>query len=167
MNGSAEALTAIRYRLPCLADGGEIWKLVRDSRKLDLNTPYFYLTMSHWFSQSCRVAEETESGSIIGLVTGFRQPSQPDTLFVWQIAVDERYRGRGIARGLLDHVADYPDILFIEATISPSNDSSKGLFKRWATSKNALISVSAGFMEDDFPYQKHEREDLYRIGPLK
>ncbi|UVI33233.1 diaminobutyrate acetyltransferase [Paenibacillus spongiae] len=141
--------------------------MVRDCGTLDLNSPYYYLTMSQWFSETCRLAEDRILKRLIGLLTGFRQPSNPDTLFVWQIAVDKRYQGRGIARKLLDEVTDHPEIRYLEATIAPSNHASRRLFASWASSRGASIVTSPGFDETCFPDGEHEREDLYRIGPIK
>lgn len=157
----------LHYRLPDSADGSEMWRMVKESGKLDLNSPYYYMIMSDSFSDTCRLAEDTETGRLIGMVTGFRQPSDSSRLFVWQIAIDEKYKGRGIALKLLDALTESPDIRFIEATISPSNLSSRRLFEKWAARRRAPIVVSSGFSEESFPDQKHEREDLYRIGPFE
>ncbi|WP_373232898.1 diaminobutyrate acetyltransferase [Cohnella sp.] len=157
----------LRYRLPGKNDGASMWRMVKESGKLDLNSPYHYLTMSHWFSDSCRLAEDPHNNRLVGMVTGFRQPSHPETLFVWQIAVDDHYRGRGIARRLLDELTANRKIRYVEATISPSNLSSKRLFEKWAAARQASIVISEGFSETCFPGQQHEREDLYRIGPLR
>jgi len=165
-NASPKKVPALRYRSPDKADGARMWTMVKDSGKLDLNSPYYYLTMSHWFSDSCLIAENPQDNSLVGMVTGFRQPSDPQTLFVWQVAVDEQYRGQGIAITLLDELATKADIQFVEATISPSNLSSKRLFEKWAIAKEAAIVVSEGFSESYFPGQQHEQEDLYRIGPI-
>lgn len=159
-------LTALRYRSPGKRDGAAMWRMVKDSGKLDLNSPYHYLTMSHWFSDSCRLAEDPLEHCLVGMVTGFRQPAHPETLFVWQIAVNDHYRGRGIAIRLLDEVTANPEVRYVEATISPSNLSSRRLFEKWAATRQASIVVTEGFSEACFPDQQHEREDLYRIGPL-
>ncbi len=157
---------SVVYRTPNQEDGPRIWEIVRDSRILDLNSSYFYLTMSRWFSGSCRVAVNPENGELIGFVIGFREPEHPDTLFVWQIAVDDRYRGKGIARNLLDHAAGHPDIRFVEATISPSNIASRALFISWAQSRGSSVTLRSCFEKECFPGNEHEREDLFRIGPL-
>ncbi|TFE23448.1 diaminobutyrate acetyltransferase [Cohnella luojiensis] len=166
MRGLNHRLPPLVYRIPGQEDGPRIWEMVRDSRNLDLNSSYFYLTMSRWFSLSCRVAVETESNTLIGFVIGFRQPEQPDTLFIWQIAVEARYRGKGIARKLLDEVTGLPDIRFVEATVAPSNIASRSLFLKWAQSHESSAVLCSGFGEDCFPGNEHEREDLFRIGPL-
>lgn len=157
----------LHYRVPHKADGAKIWELVRESGKLDLNSAYFYLAMSHWFSHSCMLVEEKETGQLAGVLIGFLKPSQQNVLFVWQIAVVEQYRGCGIAQRMLDQVQKQADIDFVEATISPSNLSSRRLFEKWAASKQVNIIKEDCFGEEDFQEQVHEQEDLYTIGPLK
>lgn len=158
----------LRYRTPCKSDGAKQWEMVRDSGKLDLNSSYFYLAMSHWFSESCMLAEDITTDQLVGMVIGFRKPSRPHTLFIWQIAVHEQYRGQGVALKLLDQLTDHSlEIDYLEATISPSNHSSRRLFEKWATAKNVDIVHSECFGKADFPDHMHEQEDLYLIGPLK
>lgn len=157
----------LRYRAPNKADGAKMWEMVRDSGKLDLNSPYFYLAMSHWFSQSCLLVEDIETNRPVGMIIGFRKPSNTNVLFIWQIAVHKRYRGSGIAMKMLNQLAEQPDIQYVEATISPSNYSSRRLFEKWAASRQVDIVQSDCFGEADFPDQRHEQEDLYIIGPLK
>jgi L-2,4-diaminobutyric acid acetyltransferase len=166
MPANRENSTVLRYRSPEKSDGASMWRMVRESGKLDLNSPYHYLTMSHWFADSCRLAEDVRDNCLVGMVTGFSQPAHPDTLFIWQIAVNEQYRGQGIAKRLLDELTANQEIRFVEATISPSNLPSQRLFRKWAAARQVPIVVSEGFSETYFPDQQHEREDLYRIGPL-
>lgn len=154
-------------RSPSSLDGAQMWKLVKDSGKLDLNSTYFYVAMSHWFSDSCKLAFDPESNRLIGMIIGFRLPTDKETLFIWQIAVDEQFRGQGIAIKLLEDVANISEIRYVEATIAPSNLSSKRLFTKWSTAMQTTMIVKDGFGLDCFPNLNHEKENLYRIGPLR
>lgn len=158
------------YRSPRREDGASMWSLVRDSGTLDLNSSYCYLVLAEWFSDTCKLAVNMNDQQVheaVGLVTGFRQPAEQDTLFVWQIAVDKAYRGQGIAMRLLDELTANSEIRYLEATISPSNLSSRRLFEKWANKHKAPIVKSEGFGETCFPDQLHEHEQLYRIGPIE
>ncbi|MFB9274374.1 diaminobutyrate acetyltransferase [Cohnella cellulosilytica] len=154
-------------RIPGQADGARMWEMARDSGKLDLNSAYFYLAMSRFFSESCRVAIDASDDSLAGFIVGFRQPQRQNTLFIWQIAVAERLRGRGIAGKLLDDASARDDIRYVEATVSPSNGASRAMLAKWARGRGLEAEISPGFEERYFPGNGHEREDLYRIGPLK
>ncbi|WP_372635931.1 diaminobutyrate acetyltransferase [Cohnella sp.] len=166
MSGGDKRLPIVTFRIPGESDGARMWEIARDSGKLDLNSAYFYLAMSRWFGDSCRIAVDETGQSALGFVIGFRQPASPDTLFVWQIAVAENMRGRGLAGKLLDEVTDHEDVRFVEATVSPSNTASRALFEKWAGSRGLAVRISSGFEERCFPGRSHEREELYRIGPL-
>lgn len=56
----------------------------------------------------------------------------------------------------------------MEATVTPTNDASRNLFKGFArrTGSECVITPSF-FREEDFPAlePKHAAEDLFRIGP--
>lgn len=160
-------VTTIDIRSPNRFEGADMWALVRDSKNLDLNSSYFYVAMSHYFSDSCKVAFDTENNRLIGLVIGFRAPNDKETLFIWQVAVDERYRGQSIAMRLLEEVAINKEIRYVEATIAPSNLSSIRLFEKWSVAKGTTLIKSDGFGLNCFPNQQHEKEELYRIGPLE
>lgn len=158
---------ALFYYRPTANDGSRMWRLVRESGRLDLNSPYSYMMMGQWFGETCRLAEDRKSRRLAGMVTGFRLPSSPDTLFIWQIAVDPDFRGKGIGVALLDTlIRELEGIRYVEATISPSNAPSVGLFRNWAACSKAPIVVSPMFAEGHFPEVGHEEERLYRIGPL-
>ena len=163
----ADIVTTLEICSPTSLDGAKMWELAKGTGKLDLNSSYFYVAMSHWFSDSCKIAVDIENKLLIGMVIGFRLPSDNETLVIWQIAVDERYRGQNIAMRLLDEVTASSQIRYLEATIAPSNLASKRLFEKWATEKKAALMVLDGFGVNCFPNQQHEKEDLYRIGPLR
>jgi len=77
-----------------------MFRIVEESKVLDVNSAYSYLMWSKYFSNTSIVAE-TENGDLIGFVSGFLQPESLDTLFVWQVAVDSTYRGNGLATTLI------------------------------------------------------------------
>lgn len=167
--GVNELSTArLTIRKPHLEDGAKIWKLVKDSGVLDVNSSYSYLMLCKYFQDTCAIAEE--DGKAVGFVTGFRPPSDMETLFVWQIAVDPSQRGRGLASKLIQELLKRePGAKYITATISPSNKASQALFKRLASDLNANIEESAsdGIPEHIFPEGGHEAEHLFRIGPIE
>ncbi|WP_082592842.1 GNAT family N-acetyltransferase [Paenibacillus sp. Soil766] len=62
-------------------------------------------------------------------------PSNPEILFVWQIAVSTEHQGKGIAYSLLRELitgASCTEVRYIETTISPSNAASNRLFRKLA-----------------------------------
>src|SRR5262245_37285794 len=102
--GSAFVKMDVGFEPPRLDDGRELWRIARDSRTLDLSSAYTYVLCCRDFAATSVVARS--AGGVHGFIVGFARPEQPRTLFVWQVAVDVTQRGRGLARRMLDHLAD-------------------------------------------------------------
>ncbi|MFF5257678.1 diaminobutyrate acetyltransferase [Actinomadura viridis] len=157
---------AIRLDEPRLEDGPELWRLARDSRVLDVNSPYSYVLWCRDFAGTSVVARA--GGAPCGFITGFQRPARPDTLFVWQVAVDRSFRGRGLARRMLDALGDRMAARghrYVEATVTPGNTASTRMFESFARGRGCDLTRSPLFGAEHFP-EGHEPEVLFRIGPL-
>jgi len=120
----------IALREPSARDGAEVWRLVRRAGRLDVNTPYCYLMMCDLFRSSCVVAEAGD-GRIAGFLSALVLPERPDTLFVWQAAVDPDHRGKRVGKSMLAELVNRSylvPIRYVEATVSPSNTASRRMF---------------------------------------
>lgn len=152
-------------RSPATNDAAQIWQLVGQTGVLDRNSAYLYLLLCRDFSDTCLVA--SRDGEVVGFVTGYRIPSDPDVLFIWQVGVASNAKRQGIALRLLQELAERNAgaVTAIEATVSPSNVASRGLFESLARGFGAsLIDVAdGGFHEDLFPPGDHEAEPRIRI----
>ncbi|WP_156757500.1 diaminobutyrate acetyltransferase [Actinokineospora pegani] len=152
---------------PSTEDGSDLWRVARDSRTLDLNSSYAYLLWCRDFADTSLVVKV--DGAVVGFVIGFIRPTEPETVVVWQIAVDADQRGRGLAAKLLDRLAAVlvpRGVRNLETTISPDNAASIALFTAFARRQGAAIDRTELFGAGHFP-DAHEAEDLYRIGPLE
>jgi L-2,4-diaminobutyric acid acetyltransferase len=151
---------------PRVADASSLWRITRDSGALDLNSSYAYLLWCHDFADTSVVARTTSG--VVGFVTGYLRPAAPDTLMVWQVAVDASCRGRGVAAQLLDGLLDRvvpSGVRYLETTVTQDNDASNRMFRSLAARRSAAIERSALFASGDFP-DGHDTEFRYRIGPL-
>jgi L-2,4-diaminobutyric acid acetyltransferase len=104
-----------------------------------------------------------------GFISGYLIPERPDTLFVWQVVVAENFRGQGLAGRMLLALMEQPackNVRFIETTITPSNEASAALFRKFARRIGAEVLVSEGFDEHLHFGGQHESEQLWRIGPV-
>ncbi|OBS10252.1 diaminobutyrate acetyltransferase [Acidihalobacter prosperus] len=154
----------MKIRKPKLSDGRRIWRLVRDSGVLDINSAYCYLLQCRDYADTAAVAEDADG--LAGFVTGYRPPERPDVWFVWQIGVAPRARGQGLAKRLLrDVLTRHDDLRHVEATIEPGNQASRALFASLANELSAPMLESDGFEAHHFP-DGHEPEPRIHIGPF-
>ena len=157
---------SIVLRPPLLEDGKAVHELIKRCPPLDVNSSYNYFLLCSHFRDTCVVAEANDQ--IVGFLSAYLIPSSPDTLFVWQVAVDEAARGVGLAGRMLEHVTERPactGVRTLETTISPSNLSSRRVFERFAEKHQAKSSEETFLEASHFGAEAHEDERLIRIGP--
>lgn len=158
----------IQFRAPNAADTMPLHQLIKSCPPLDTNSSYCNLLQCHHFSDTAVVA--TSGDEIFGSITGYRIPNQPDTLFVWQVAVSEKARGQKLAEQMLLQILDRPalsDIRFIETTVTSDNAASRKVFTRLAERLATELKITEQALHRDEHFQgQHASEDLFRIGPL-
>lgn len=157
----------IDFRAPTVADGPALWRMAEDSATLDVNAPYAYLLWCRDFAATSLIAEA--DGRPAGFITGYRRPQRPDTLMVWQVAVDAAHRGAGIAGRLLDELVGgvLPGgVGYVETSITADNEASQRLFLGFARRWDAGVERGELFGAELFPHT-HLAEELFRIGPLR
>ncbi|MGM0594641.1 MAG: diaminobutyrate acetyltransferase [Pseudomonadota bacterium] len=159
---------SIELRLPNLEDGKAVHELIQRCPPLDVNSSYNYFLLCSHFRDTCVVAEA--DNRLVGFLSAYLIPGRSDTLFVWQVAVDEAARGQGLAGRMLEHVMARPfcaDVSTLETTISPSNLSSRRVFQRYAEKRATEINEETFIEVHHFGGEAHEEERLIRIGPWK
>jgi L-2,4-diaminobutyric acid acetyltransferase len=159
---------AILIEAPAIDDGVECWRLARESNVLDVNSRYAYLLWCRDFAETSVVAKVGRR--VLGFITGYRRPEEPNTLLVWQVAVDSAARGHGLAGRMLNTLFDrVPGLDHMETTITPDNDASIALFTGFAKRRGARVQVTELFSGDQLAHggdDDHEPENKYRIGPI-
>lgn len=157
----------ITFREPAPADGLAVWEMVREQPKLDLNSAYLYVLWFRDFADCSAVAVADDE--VIGFVMGYRRPSAPDTLFVWQEAVQARHGVPDLGIDLFDHVVKQQmdkGVKYVEATVSKDNLPIILVLKKVAKKHGVPIEKQdVLFGADHFPGEHHD-EVLYRFGPL-
>lgn len=159
-------------RTATVEDGAGMWHLVRDAGGLDLNSPYAYLLACRHHGHTSLVADGEDG--LAGFVLSYRPPRQPETIFVWQIAVARWARGRGLGSSLLLSLVRRQaeeGVRHLEATITPDNEASWALFRSLAEELEAPFTSGPGFPAELFPATPrgepaYPREDLIRVGPF-
>ena len=116
---------------------------------LDLNSSYSYLLWCRDFAATSIMA--TVDGEPAGFITGYMRPGEPGTLMVWQVAVDEAFRGMKLAASMLDRLAIQVDASRVETTITADNEASIRLFAGFATRRRAALERHATLHPDLYP----------------
>jgi L-2,4-diaminobutyric acid acetyltransferase len=156
----------ITLRPPGKEDGAALHDLVRVNPPLDMNSVYCYVLLCTHFSDTCIVAEK--DGELIGFVTGYIKPGEPDVYFLWQVGVGREGRGRGLALKMIQAILARKScrgIRELQTTVTRSNRPSRNLFARLAREENAEITEQEDFFSRE-NLAGHAAECLFRIAPL-
>lgn len=154
-------------RSPVAADGYHVHQLVAQCAPLDPNSLYCNLLQCSHFSGTSVAA--TLGGKLVGFVSGYCVPERPDTLFVWQVAVGEAARGRGLATQMIRFILAQPacrQVTGLETTITADNDASWALFRGVAAKLGTEVNASTLFDRNTHFQGEHESEILVRLGPF-
>ncbi|WP_273149676.1 diaminobutyrate acetyltransferase [Methylophaga thiooxydans] len=167
MNLAQADAAPITLRAPTAEDGAAVYELIAQCPPLDTNSMYCNLLQSSHFSDTSVAAELDED--IVGFISGYVLPKQPDTLFIWQVAVGEKARGQGLASRMLRDILQRPacqKVKYIETTITPDNRASWALFESLANKLSAQLNHSVMFDRQQHFAGQHETEMLVKIGPI-
>ncbi|WP_161635051.1 GNAT family N-acetyltransferase [Leptolyngbya sp. Heron Island J] len=101
-------------------------------QELLTTTPFLFNNSLHCNLLQCTHFADTlicakEANQLVAFIFGYRIPTRPDTLFIWQTIVTEPYRGQGLATHMLQTLLRCPscqDIVYLEVTIPNSNQAS-------------------------------------------
>lgn len=158
----------LSLRPPVATDGIRVNRLVAQCPPLDTNSVYCNLLQCSHFAQTSVAAEI--DGDLVGFVSGYIEPDQADTLFIWQVAVSEKARGMGLATRMLQSILQRNacrKISYIDTTITEDNRASWALFERLAEKLDAELNHSVQFDHNQHFDGEHATEMLVRIGPFK
>jgi L-2,4-diaminobutyric acid acetyltransferase len=141
----------IVYRTPRSEDGENVWQLVSSCAPLDENSLYCNLLQCDHFGDTCIAAERRHDGALVGWVSGYLIPDNPQTLFIWQVAVDETVQGTGVGKKMLNALLDCDacgDVRSLKTTITAENEASWGLFSSLARMRGGEMQREPHFRKD-------------------
>lgn len=158
---------ALQLRKPTAEDGPAVTRLIAACAPLDTNSAYCNLLQCTHFADSCIVVER--DGEIVGWVSGYCPPTEPNSFFVWQVAVAKAVRGKGLAQRMIRALLDRPlaaGATHLITTVTDDNAPSWALFNGLARTWGASLTRSALFEHATHFAGAHATEWLARIGPL-
>lgn len=137
------------FREPTSEDGAEIWELVQACKPLDENSMYCNLIQCDHFRNTCVIAEM--DGKIVGWISAYLLPDDPEALFIWQVAVSKEARGMGLGGRMLKTLMQRDicnDVTRIQTTITRDNEASWALFRSFANRQRGELEAEAHFTRD-------------------
>jgi L-2,4-diaminobutyric acid acetyltransferase len=140
--------------------------LVKNTPNLDANSRYAYILWFRDFADCCLVA--TVDDEIVGFLTGYRRPEEPETYFVWQTAVSPRHGIPFLGVKLFEAAAERQrarGARYVEASVSADNRSILMVLKQYARRRAAVVTERVLFPAE-WLGEGHHDEVLQRIGPL-
>lgn len=163
-----KANDGIRFRNPTREDGQKVNDLIAAAGVLDENSLYCNFLQCTHFSTTCMIAEL--DGEVVGWVSGYRPPEHPDTLFVWQVAVSQAARGKGLARRLIHELLQSEGcegVDHIKTTITPDNTASWRTFEGLAAQLRAPLKDQLWLCGEEHFGGEHDSEHMLTIGPFE
>ncbi|WP_291735201.1 diaminobutyrate acetyltransferase [Leisingera sp. F5] len=151
-------------REPAAEDGAGIWELVRACKPLDENSMYCNLIQCDHFSETCVVAEIEQE--IAGWTSAYVLPDDPETLFVWQVAVSEHARGTGLGSRMLNGLLlreACKNIKRLQTTITQENRASWALFHNFAANRSAPLKSRPHFTQTGHFRDRQSTEHMVTI----
>ena len=148
-------------------DGASVNDLIAGCPPLDTNSLYMNLIQTTHFAETCAIARE--DGDVIGWVSGHIPPEDPEAFFLWQVASNEKARGKKIPKRLIGHIFSRDackDVKYLKTTITEDNDASWGLFKSIARWLDAPLKSDPLFDKKRHFKGRHDTEILVTIGPF-
>jgi len=143
----------LKLCIPSPSDGASVFRLINQCPPLDTNSMYCNLLQcTHFAKTSVAAVQNNEAEKdLLGFISGYLKPENKNTLFIWQVAVDERARGIGLAGSMLKHLLDRPQcshVKYLETTITESNRASSALFESLAKKSKTKLEKTTMFDRD-------------------
>lgn len=160
--------SAVTIDRPRSEDGALVHDLIAACPPLDGNSLYANLLQCTHFSGSCAIARR--QGDAVGWVSGYIPPKEPETYFLWQVAVRACARGERLPRRLIADILVRPEqagVRFLKTTITADNDASWRLFRSVAHWLQAPLEDAPLFDCDRHFHGRHASERLVTIGPFQ
>lgn len=157
----------VELRSPLPTDAGPLHALLVASPPLAANSVYCNLLQCLHFSDTSVAA--VSGDEIVGFISAYCPPNEPETLFVWQVVVAESLRGSGLAKQMLHWLIAQPGTekaTRLATTITLKNTATWALFDSFARDCGVIPAKHLLFQKEHHFANQHDDEYLLRINPL-
>lgn len=164
------------FRRPGADDAPAVYALISACPPLDKNSRYCNLLQCTDFADTCVLAEllpvdpSPDRARPVGWVSAYRRPAEPQTLFIWQVAVHPDARGAALGQRMILSVLARDactGVRCVKTTVTPGNHASRSLFCKLAADLGAPMEEELHFDRDRHFLGKHDSERLITIGPFR
>lgn len=145
-------------------DVESVRKFVDECKPLELHTPFTYWMLFNYFSNLCLLTLEDEK--IVGFISGIKSSSHEQVVYLWQIGVSKRHRGKKYSSTLLDNFFKSALDLNcnkIQVSIGPNNLASYQAFQKYSKKCSYNICEIGKVSYHDKISNTTEYELLYEI----
>jgi L-2,4-diaminobutyric acid acetyltransferase len=125
---------------------------------------YCNLIQCDHFRDTCILAELNDQ--IVGWISAYIMPSDPETLFVWQVAVSSKARGKGLGSRMLTKLIERGEcqgVNRLQTTITIDNDASWALFGRFSKSQGGKLRSEPHYTREGHFDGRHATEHMVTI----
>lgn len=155
----------ITIREPYSTDGPEVYDLIKRCRPLDINSRYCNLLQTFHFRETSAISVCPDN-TVYGFVSGYMIPDLMNTLFIWQVAVDEQARGLGLGKRMILDIINRNHVEYIHTTITKDNKASWAVFKSLTKQLKSKLHYSKFFDKDIHFDGEAKTEYLVQVGPF-
>lgn len=99
-------LERVTFRKRTDNHAADVWNLIALCPQLDRNSLYCELLLCPDFADTCVLVER--AGEVVGWMSACRWPSDPSTVFIWQIAVHRKLRNIRLGKDLIRSALNRP-----------------------------------------------------------
>jgi L-2,4-diaminobutyric acid acetyltransferase len=153
---------------PTSSNGYAVHRLISQCPPLDENSIYANLLQCTHFSSTSALAHV--DGRIVGFVSGYILPGNPQCIFIWQVAVAEEARGKGLAKNMVSYILNNEScksVTHLHTTITKENLPSRALFRKISIELNTEMKETPLFNREIHFLDEKDSEFLIDIGPFQ
>jgi L-2,4-diaminobutyric acid acetyltransferase len=106
------------------------------------------------------------NGELLGRITGYLLPYDPETLFIWHIEVSDAAPGTALSMRMLRHLLQQKScagVTRVQTVISSDDEAPWLQFRQFAGKQNTSMDIQPYYTQALEPHKRHENDNLVTI----